>query len=908
MPDAEASLIEEIRQLGRILGETVAELRGPAALERIEQTRQAAVALRQGKLPGGREAFAASIAGLPLPDLALLAEGFTDFFHLINAAEEQHRTRALRARDGGGAPVDASLAAACAELAQGGATPGDVQALLDRALVMPVLTAHPTEARRRTVLDHLDRVSRLLAALDDPRAGVRERAALGDRLREVVTALSATRKARTVRPTALDEVRAGLVVFERTLLDAVPEIYRALARGLAERWPGVEFRIPPFLRFGTWIGGDRDGNPFVTAEVTRAALERQRAVALSRYARDVRQLLGELSASAAGMPAAAREQLEASIAADRERFPELPASSRSLREDERWREKLRFMAARLEATRGRGEGGYPDAQAYLVDLELLQETLRAAGLSRLARGALEDARRRAEVFGFHLATMDLRQHSDVHARVVDEVLARGGTPGYARRSEAERAALLGELLSRTALPVPDPRSLSPEAREALATLEVVGRARRDGGPAACERYITSFTRSLSDLLEVAFLARTARLAPDELRPVPLLEQLEDLENAGALAQAMLAVPPLKDALRGELEVMVGYSDSGKQVGYLPSRVALHKAQLVLAQVAEAEGMTLTVFHGRGGSVGRGGGPANRAIRAQPRAALRGRFRVTEQGETVAARYGRREIALRDLEQMVSGVLCSSIGPLERAADVAARERELVLDRVAGAALSEYRRLTADPERLARYALRATPMEEVPELRFASRPASRSGTLSLESLRAIPWVFSWNQSRHGLPGWFGLGTGLGALIGEVGLERARALYREWSFLRGLVDDARIALTQADMDVAAQYARLAEPGDRGIMEQIRAEHSRTVEAIRAIDGVPPSGSAGEASLMGAWPAVEKAAARRNPYVDVLSHVQVELLRRLRAAEGPERERVREALLLTVNGIAAGLQTVG
>jgi phosphoenolpyruvate carboxylase len=900
MPDAEASLIEEIRHLGRILGETVAELRGPAALERIEQTRQSAVALRQGKLAGGREAFAAGIAGLDLPELSLLAEGFTDFFHLINAAEEQHRTRALRARDAAGAPVDASLAAACAELRQGGASAGDVQALLDRALVMPVLTAHPTEARRRTVLDHLERVSALLAALDDPRAGVRERAALEERLHEVVTALAATRKARTVRPTALDEVRAGLGVFERTLLDAVPAIYRALSRGLAEQWPGVEFRIPSFLRFGTWIGGDRDGNPFVTAEVTRAALERQRTVALARYALDVKRLLGELSASAAAMPAPARERLEASIAADRERFPELPAASRSLRDDERWREKLRFMAARLEAARGRSEGGYPDAQAYLADLELLQETLSASGLSRLARGALEDARRRAEVFGFHLAIMDLRQHSDVHARVVDEVLARGGTPGYARMDEPERAALLGELLSRTALPVPDPRALSPEAREALATLEVVGRARRDGGPAACERYIISFTRSLSDLLEVAFLARTARLAPDELRPIPLLEQLEDLENAGALAQGMLAVPPLRAALHGELEVMVGYSDSGKQVGYLPSRVALHKAQLVLAQIAEAEGMTLTIFHGRGGSVGRGGGPANRAIRAQPRAALRGRFRVTEQGETVAARYGRREIALRDLEQMVNGVLCNSVGAFERAADAAARERELVLDRVAGAALGEYRRLTADPARLARYALRATPMEEVPELRFASRPASRSATLTLESLRAIPWVFSWNQSRHGIPGWFGLGTGLAALAAEVGLDRARALYREWPFLRGLVDDARIALTQADMDVAAQYARLAEPDDREVMDVIRAEHGRTVEAIRALDG--------EGSLMGAWPAVEKAAARRNPYVDVLSHVQVELLRRLRGAEGPERERVREVLLLTVNGIAAGLQTVG
>jgi phosphoenolpyruvate carboxylase len=485
-------------------------------------------------------------------------------------------------------------------------------------------------------------------------------------------------------------------------------------------------------------------------------------------------------------------------------------------------------------------------------------------------------------------------HAVVSPEVAEEwlgkLLARPGRPADLLFPAAQLARMSGDRA----------RDLSPEAREALETLEVAGRARRDGGPAACERYVISFTRSLSDLLEVAFLARTARLAPDEIRPVPLLEQLEDLENAGALAQGILSVPPLRDSLRGELEVMVGYSDSGKQVGYLPSRVALRKAQLVLAQVAEAEGMTLTIFHGRGGSVGRGGGPANRAIRSQPRAALRGRFRVTEQGETVAARYGRLEIAVRDLEQMVNGVLCTSAGPAERAADAATGEREEAIDRAAHAAQGVYRRLTSDPDRLARYALRATPMEEVPELRFASRPASRSGALSLDSLRAIPWVFSWNQSRHGIPGWFGLGSALLALASELGVERARALYQEWPFLRGLVDDARVALTQADLDVAEHYARLAEPGDRAVMDLIREEHGRTLEGIRILSG--------EGSLMGAWPAVERAAARRNPYVDVLSHVQIELLRRLRAAAEPERPRLREALRLTVNGIAAGLQTVG
>jgi phosphoenolpyruvate carboxylase len=777
-----------------------------------------------------------------------------------------------------------------------------VQALLDRLLVMPVLTAHPTEARRRTVLDHLAHVAAALDRLDDGRLGARERADADARLAEVVSAIVSTHSARTSPPTPFDEVRTGLLVFERTLLDVVPRVYRTLARGLAEAYPGAAFRIGPFLRFGTWIGGDRDGNPFVTAEVTRAALERQRAVALARHAADVAELWRLLSAAAPPHHPEALAELEASIAADEARGLAPALATRALRRDERWREKLRHVAARLEAARGRAEGGYPGPEAYLADLELLQRTLRAAGLGRLADGELEDVRRRAEVFGFHLATLDIRQHSGVHERVVDELLAQGGTEGYARLPEARRVALLAELVGRPSSPLPDRARLSPEAREALDTLEVVGWARRDLGPAACERYVVSFTAAVSDLLEVLFLARAARLAPGELRPVPLLEQLEDLERAGDLAREGLSIPSLRAALGGELEVMIGYSDSGKQVGYVPSRVALRRAQLALAQAAEAEGATLTVFHGRGGAVGRGGGPANRAIRAQPAAALRGRFRVTEQGETIAARYGRAGIARRDLEQMVNAVLSASAGVQRTAAEDAADAREAVLDRAAAAALERYRALMADPDRLARYALAATPLQEVPELRFASRPASRTGRLSLDALRAIPWVFSWNQSRHGIPGWFGLGSALEAATAAEGERAVRDLYERWPVVRGLVDDARLALTQADLDVAAHYARLAAPGDRAVFQAIREEHARTVAAVRRLTG--------DEDLLAPWPALSRAAARRNPYIDVLSHVQVELLSRLRAGpeQGARTERIRDVLLLTVNGIAAGLQTVG
>lgn len=891
-------LREQVRLLGQILGEAVSELRGPAALERVEGTRRAAVALRQGTLPGGRPAFDASIAALPLADLALLASAFASFFHLINAAEEQHRIRSLRARDRPGTLPEGSLAAACEEMKRGGAGADDVQRLLDRLLVMPVLTAHPTEARRRTVLDHLAAVSSTVDRLDDPRCGHRERAVLEDELREAVEALVATRHARSVRPTPLDEVASTLEVFDRTLLAVTPAVYRALEAALEAAWPGRELRVGTFLRWGTWVGGDRDGNPLVTAEVTRAALERQRALALRRHLSDAAALYVELSASGEEGGAGAVE-LERALAVDRERLPET-AAARGLLAPEPWREKLRFVTARLERARTRAEGGYASPDEYLADLRLLERTLEASGLRRLARGRLRDAIRRAEVFGFHLATLDLRQHSDVHGEAVADLLAHGGLPGYLELDEPRRVARLLELLSRPSLPAPDKARLLPETREAIATLEVVGRARRDSGPAACERYVISFAHAASDVLEVLLLGRAARLAPDELRPVPLLEQVEDLESAGSLAEALLSLDPVRAALRGELEVMIGYSDSGKQVGYVASRAALHKAQLVLAQVAESHGVVLTLFHGRGGAVGRGGGPANRAIRAQPPSSLAGRFRVTEQGETISARYGRAEIAFRDLEQTANAVLVTSAAARETAAEDAAHDREALLDVAAGAARDAYRRLIGDGDAIVRYALAATPIAHVGEMRIASRPASRTGKLRLDDLRAIPWVFSWAQSRHGLPGWFGLGTALEALVQAQGVERTRALYEGWSFLRGLVDDARLALVQADLEVAAFHARLAGEEGRPVFDLVGEEHARTVRAILTVSG--------DASLMARWPAVARTAARRDPYVDVLSHVEIELLRRLRATSGEEQDRVREVLLAAINGIAAGLQTVG
>ncbi|MGZ3427139.1 MAG: phosphoenolpyruvate carboxylase, partial [Polyangia bacterium] len=671
-----------------------------------------------------------------------------------------------------------------------------------------------------------------------------------------------------------------------------------LEDALADAYPGEAFHVGPFLRYGSWIGGDRDGNPNVTAEVTRRAFDMQRRLVLTRLGRDATLLGREISVSTRRLPPSA--ELIASISADRERLPEVAARARRY-EAEPWREKLWYVRAKLQAARDRRETGYADAHAYCEELALLDRTLAAAGMEPLRQGHLRDARRRAEVFGFHLASMDLRQHAAVHEAAVAELLAAGGIDGYAALPEPERVALLSTLLERADVGAPRHRAqLSPATRELLDTLDVVGRARRDSGGAACERYVVSFTREASDLLGVLFLVRAARLSPDELRPVPLLEQLEALARARPIAESLLRAAPMRAAIGGELEVMVGYSDSSKQAGYVASTVALEEAQTELARVADEHGVMLTIFHGRGGAIGRGGGPASRAIRAQPPEALRGRLRVTEQGETVTARYARPEIARRDLEQMVGAVLDASLQTSHREAPDERRQRRALLQDAATVARAAYDRLVGDGERLARYALEATPIEEIAELPIASRPTSRSGTLTLKDLRAIPWVFSWAQSRHGLPGWFGLGAALEALLARNDLTRVRALYRDWPFFAALVDNAQVALTRSDIDVAREYAQLADPDARRLFAEIEAEHARTVGAVLRVTG--------ERAILAAWPTIAATVQRRNPYVDVLSHTQIELLRRLRAAAGDERERVRRILFVTINGIAAGLQTAG
>lgn len=882
MSESEA-LRNDLGRVASALLRAVGTLSGHQTETLYVQLEGTATVLRRGELPGGRRAFAAKIEELDEDQLEAMARANALECHLMNTAEERERLRALRAR--GEQPPD-GLVAAIDSLIESGFRERDFRAFFEHALVMPVLTAHPTESRRRSALDHLSKISGLLE--DHTTRGQVA-------LEAEVLALHATEDSRANRPTPLDEVETALDVFRRSLLEVTPRIYRTIEDRLAARFGGP-WRLPAFLRWGTWVGGDRDGNPNVTATTTRNALQRQHRVVVTRYLADVEALGRALSMSMRRARPKSLEELMISIEADRERFPEVAAHARPRTMHEPWREKLWYMQARLRGTVENDEQGYPDVDRYRADLTVLERSLREAGFAAVADQELRDALRRVDVFGFHLASLDLRQHSNVHDRVVGELLARGGKPGYLDRDEAGRRALLDDVLAAPIAPVRERDALTTETRELLATLDVVGRARRELGPRACERYVTSFTREVSDLLEVVFLARAAGLAPGELRPVPLLEQLEDLERAGAIAQAMLDNQVLRTEIGGELEVMVGYSDSGKQVGYVASSMALRRAQLALAEVTAPTEVALTIFHGRGGALGRGGGPASEAIRAQPAVAIGGRIRVTEQGETVTARYARPAIAERDLELTIGAVL----GAAATAREASERaEDEQHLHDAADAARRAYLALTADEDRLARYTIAATPIEDVAHLPIGSRPTWRAARMSLDTLRAIPWVFSWTQSRHGVPGWFGVGTAIETLVSEIGVAGVRELAERSRFFRALVRNCEISLVRSDIDVASEYARLAEPDVAQLFALIAAEHARTVKALRDTLGMTPP--------LATRPYLVASVERRNPHLDVLSHVQIEALRRRRAGIG-DAERLTRIVFTTIGGIAAGLQTAG
>jgi phosphoenolpyruvate carboxylase len=792
---------------------------------------------------------------------------------LANIAEERERLRRRRDYDAEGAIQRESLAQTAGLLAEHDVDPAT--ALQDLHVEL-VLTAHPTEASRRSVLDHQWTITELLDRVEDPRTGVSRRRALLDELREVLTIWWQTDEVRRARPHVEDEVRRTLYVFESVLYDAVPGVLDELERRLAPLPDGHD----PVLEFASWPGGDMDGHPEVGADTVTLTIELHRRAAIRLLRDRIARLARRFSHSERRIVVS--DELTASLQRDAEELPSARVLRRPHHEWEPLRTKLGFMERRLiNMLDGRGEAGYDGPAALRADLELIGGSL---GSEHVAHGSLRRLLRQVDIFGFHLAGLDLRQN----AKVVDAAVA-ALLPGYANADEEERQALLADAIAarRTGLG----RRPGGTAGELVAALDAAALASEAYGPEVVRCLIVSMTEKPSHVLGARWLAQRAGDALD-LRFVPLFETLDDLERAPDTMAALYASEAYRNLLRDQGDrqiVMLGYSDSGKDGSFIASQWALRGAQLALARQAGDEGIELELFHGRGGSTSRGGGPMYRAIVAQPTGSLHGRIRITEQGETISARYGHPELAERSLEQTLSAVLLAS----NVARPAAPEDWRADLDRLARRSRETYRALVYDDPLFARFFFQVTPIDALADLNIGSRPPSRGGDGSIESLRAIPWVFAWTQNRILLPSWYGAGTALA----EGDLERYHAMHARWPFFATLISTLEMALFKTDLGVAERYLRLVDPELRDrFWPLIAAEHDRVKSSVLAITG--------NDRLLAGAPRLQDRLAHRDPWVDPLSHLQVELLERTRAGATADRQ----PLLGTVTGIAFGLRNTG
>ena len=942
--EADARLRWTVRQLGNLLGETIVEQEGQAIFDLVESLRSLTRAQRQGDPHAGAQIEERTARLVNDLDGTLgVLKAFTTYFQLVNLAEEQQRVRVIRQRaaqaEEEGQPMPETIAAAAETLRAGGTPPGEIHQLLQGLLIQPVFTAHPTEAKRRTILLKLLDLAKLLRDLDARVLLPSEKEAAWEQIREIVVSLWQSDVNRERRPDVLDEVRAGLYFFETTLFDLLPEIYTELKRALESAYPGESFgdpshdaadHLPTFLRYGSWIGGDRDGNPFVTQTVTEGALRQQKQQALELYRRTVVGMYGHLSV--AHTHGGFSQQFLASLEHDLERAPESDKARLERFSLEPYRQKMILIYRRLGATmalnRESWQAQRPDAWAYrnaaefIADLELIQHSLRQNRAARLAEGRFARLVQQARTFGFHLASLDIRQHSDRHRQAVAELLNRynsGRHSDYMALTEGERTRLLVEEIE-SPRPLTARLQYSEETNETVALFRLIRRAHDRIAPQAIGAYIISMTTSVSHVLEALLLAKDAGLF-GKIDIAPLFETIEDLLGAPAVMRALFESPIYRRHLaqRGNRqEIMIGYSDSNKDGGYLRSTWILYQAQKKLAQTCRDHGVTLTLFHGRGGSIGRGGGPANRAILAQPPGSVQGRIKITEQGEVISARYSNRGVAQRHLEQLVNAVLLASCeqanldAGVEERGDNASRSFEQswaeILEEASALAERKYRKLVESPDFL-RYFHEATPIEQLAQMNIGSRPAKRRETTAISDLRAIPWVFAWTQSRLNLPGWYGLGTGLQAESPQP-IAVLQKMYRDWPFFRTVIDRAQLSMRRADMTIAALYASLAEAATRSAIFGAVIEEFRLTE--RVILGIT-----GQDALLDNEPWLQRSINLRNPYVDPLNYIQVALLNRQRSAaesasdgepSAADDPRLRQAILLSINGIAAGLQATG
>ncbi|MGF7173910.1 phosphoenolpyruvate carboxylase [Azospirillum doebereinerae] len=914
-PEKDLPLRDDIRLLGRILGDTVRSQEGEAVFDIVERIRQTSIRFHRDEDQGARRELEGILNSLSPPQTARVVRAYSFFSHLSNIAEDQHHIRRTRAHAlAGSAPRDGTMAHALDEARKAGVTTQQLQAFFETALVSPVLTAHPTEVQRKSILTVQMDLARLLAERErGPMTEEEEQANLEGLQRSVLT-LWQTSILRWTKLAVTDEVANGLTFYDYTFLREMPRFYGALEdqlRKMDPSWATTE--LPSFLRMGSWIGGDRDGNPFVVAPVLQQALRMQSTRALRFYLDELHSLGAELSLSTRVI--AVSEPLRQLA----ERSPDT-SPHRNL---EPYRRAISGIYARLAATARLLDGheaerhALGDAPPYATpaelraDLDILDRSLTVNGSAALAKGRLRSLRRAVALFGFHLASLDLRQNSDVHERTVAELLAFADPDiRYTELSEDERIErLLTELQTNRPL-ASNYADYSDETKSELAILRTAAENRARLGNDAVVNCVISKTDGVSDILEVAVLLKEAGLLRPkdgalDLNIAPLFETIGDLRNSAATMDRLLSLPVYRRFIesRGGLqEVMLGYSDSNKDGGFLTSGWELYKAEIALVEVFARHKVRLRLFHGRGGSVGRGGGPSYQAILAQPAGAVQGAIRITEQGEVIAGKYSNAEVGRRNLETLAAATLEATLLHPEAAAPC----EEVFLatmEELSAHAFSAYRGLVYETEGFEKYFWESTVIGEIANLNIGSRPASRKKSTSIEDLRAIPWVFSWAQCRLMLPGWYGFGSAVKAWLADHpddGMERLRTMHRDWGFFRTLLSNMDMVLAKSNIAIASRYAELVSDVAlrEAIFTRIRAEWQDSIDALLAISG--------QTALLESNPLLARSIRNRFPYLDPLNHVQVELLKRHRSSDSGEQ--IARGIHLTINGIAAGLRNSG
>jgi phosphoenolpyruvate carboxylase len=912
-------LIEDIRLLGRLLGDVIREQEGKEAFDLIEKVRQLSVSFRLKQDSRAGKALDRLLKNLSGDQTVSVIRAFSYFSHLANIAEDRHHVRRREHHERQGHHQAGSLAMSFERLADGDIRAAEIVRTLENAYISPVLTAHPTEVQRKSILDAERAIAELIGRRDQLPTEL-DRRDNEELLRARITQLWQTRMLRYSKLTVSDEIENALSYYHATFLSQIPRLYREIEQVL----PG--HAIPTFFRMGHWIGGDRDGNPNVTAPTLRRALSRQSETALRHYLTEVHTLGAELSMS----------RLLIAVTPEMEALAAGSPDQNSHREDEPYRRALIGVYARLAATLHLLTGTealrhavaprdpYPDAEAFLADLRVIETSLTRHHAKALVAPRLAPLMRAVQVFGFHLATVDLRQSSDQHEAVVAELLRTARIePNYASLDEAARRTLLLRLLD-------DARPLrviggqySELCQGELAIFETARDMLARFGHNAIRHYIISHTEDVSDLLEVLLLQKETGLlrgtldteARADLIVVPLFETITDLRNAAPIMATYYALPGIAAMMTRsgrEQDVMLGYSDSNKDGGFFTSNWELYRAEIALVELFDRlgheHGITLRLFHGRGGTVGRGGGPSYDAILAQPPGTVNGQIRLTEQGEVIASKYANPEIGRRNLETLVAATLEATLLHPTKSAPQAFLDTAEALSQ---ASMAAYRALVYETEGFTDYFFAATPIREIAELNIGSRPASRKATRAIEDLRAIPWGFSWGQCRIALTGWYGFGSAIDQILGPdhepthaTRLEQLQRMYREWPFFRTLLSNLDMVLAKSDLGIAARYLELVEDQDLGrrIFSAIQNEWERCNTALNLITG--------ETRRLAANPGLARSIEHRFPYLDPLNHLQVELLRRYRhrRVDEPGVERMQRGIHLSINGVAAGLRNTG